>query len=95
MSTMPAIDEQGGQVLGSRGLQIDGGLRGAAPGEQLRGVGSLPLRIGGSLQNKGLAEGPARCGLSGHSAGHPRGELRRSARMAVAASGLMGELWQI
>lgn len=83
MSTMLDTAEQGGQILGSGGLHTDGGLRGAAPGQELMGVGSLPLRIGGSLQKKGLAEGSARCGLSGLSAGHPRGNVRRSIRQAL------------
>ena len=69
MSPMLETAEQGGQALGP-GLHAAGALREPLPG-QLMGVGSLPLRIGGSLQKKGLAEGPARCGLSGHSAGHP------------------------
>ena len=67
--------EEGGQTLGSGGLDTGGALRGAAPGQQT-GVGSLPLRIGGSLQKKGLPEGPARDGLSGRSAAHPTDTVR-------------------
>ena len=85
MSPMLETAEQGGQALGSDGLHTFEILREPLPGK-LMGVGSLPLRIGGSLQKKGLAEGPARCGLSGHSAGTQEIYSEEKPEMAAAAA---------
>ena len=53
---MPALPAMGPQALGLLILETPAGRRKAAP-VQLRGVGSLPLRSGGSLQKKGLTAG--------------------------------------